>query len=596
MERVKLSVGREIDQLADIGAALHHVRQQQFDYLLVPIVQRDARPGDRPRHPAKPVSSAEMRSAIYGLVSTWIDPDSDDPELRRESEHCLRREIEWWAHLGMPAAVLPMPLSDACCNYARVVNQLAARLRTMKLLLRVPLQAEDDDRSWHVWNRFRNLCGQSPAVGLAIEIAGSLPGDAGLRRWYGEPLFMAILPTALFARDGQAHPVIPESHRPLVNQLFLRQVTLFLSGPDVHRAARGERAYAESLHDLHRALPPVTPQEAFEAQFYDRLQPPLQPLRDDLEAATYDVFEQDPVKYRKYEEAIYRALLERHGPDERVVVMVVGAGRGPLVGYALRAAERARRRIFVYAVEKNPNAVVTLKGAHASQNWQGRVEIVAGDMRSWSPQEPADILVSELLGSFGDNELSPECLDGAQRYLKPGTGISIPCRSLSYLAPISSQRLHNRVAALKEDKWFETGFVVRMHNFCQLDVAKPCFRFMHPNDGSDPVERDNRRYASLSFTASANAMIHGFVGYFEAVLYEDIALSILPETFSEGMAAWFPIYWPLRQPVQVEKGQCIDVQFWRQTDPRYVWYEWALSAPQCLPIHNPNGRSYRIGL
>jgi len=26
--------------------------------------------------------------------------------------------------------------------------------------------------------------------------------------------------------------------------------------------------------------------------------------------------------------------------------------------------------------------------------------------------------VSELLGSFGDNELSPECLDGAQRFLK----------------------------------------------------------------------------------------------------------------------------------------------------------------------------------
>lgn len=28
--------------------------------------------------------------------------------------------------------------------------------------------------------------------------------------------------------------------------------------------------------------------------------------------------------------------------------------------------------------------------------------------------------MSELLGSFGDNELSPECLDGAQRFLKGG--------------------------------------------------------------------------------------------------------------------------------------------------------------------------------
>jgi hypothetical protein len=46
-------------------------------------------------------------------------------------------------------------------------------------------------------------------------------------------------------------------------------------------------------------------------------------------------------------------------------------------------------------------------------------------MRSWQAPEAADILVSELLGSFGDNELSPECLDGAQRFLAPD-GISIP--------------------------------------------------------------------------------------------------------------------------------------------------------------------------
>lgn len=39
-------------------------------------------------------------------------------------------------------------------------------------------------------------------------------------------------------------------------------------------------------------------------------------------------------------------------------------------------------------------------------------------MRDWDAPEKADILVSELLGSFGDNELSPECLDGAQKFLK----------------------------------------------------------------------------------------------------------------------------------------------------------------------------------
>lgn len=52
------------------------------------------------------------------------------------------------------------------------------------------------------------------------------------------------------------------------------------------------------------------------------------------------------------------------------------------------------------------------------EEWHGRVTVVVGDMRHLKMEEKADILVSELLGSFGDNELSPECLDGAQAFLK----------------------------------------------------------------------------------------------------------------------------------------------------------------------------------
>lgn len=50
--------------------------------------------------------------------------------------------------------------------------------------------------------------------------------------------------------------------------------------------------------------------------------------------------------------------------------------------------------------------------------WGEQVEVISCDMREWDAPEKADIIVSELLGSFGDNELSPECLDGAQRFLK----------------------------------------------------------------------------------------------------------------------------------------------------------------------------------
>lgn len=52
------------------------------------------------------------------------------------------------------------------------------------------------------------------------------------------------------------------------------------------------------------------------------------------------------------------------------------------------------------------------------REWGDRVMLLFGDMRLLDVPEPVDILISELLGSFGDNELSPECLDGAQRFLK----------------------------------------------------------------------------------------------------------------------------------------------------------------------------------
>jgi hypothetical protein len=58
-----------------------------------------------------------------------------------------------------------------------------------------------------------------------------------------------------------------------------------------------------------------------------------------------------------------------------------------------------------------------LQHRNASE-WHGEVTLFYGDMRSVELPAKVDILVSELLGSFGDNELSPECLDGAQRFLQ----------------------------------------------------------------------------------------------------------------------------------------------------------------------------------
>jgi type II protein arginine methyltransferase len=98
-----------------------------------------------------------------------------------------------------------------------------------------------------------------------------------------------------------------------------------------------------------------------ERPYYDYLQAPLQPLMDNLESSTYETFERDPIKYQQYELAIAAALADRKEQSETspIVVMVVGAGRGPLVRASLRASKKTGVPTRLFAVEKNPNAVIT---------------------------------------------------------------------------------------------------------------------------------------------------------------------------------------------------------------------------------------------
>ena len=173
-------------------------------------------------------------------------------------------------------------------------------------------------------------------------------------------------------------------------------------------------------------------------------------------------------------------------------------------------------------------------------------------------------------------------------------GISIPCNYTSYVAPISSQKLWRSVKAMGQRKAMETTYVVKLHNFSQLATEKKCFYFEHPVPNSSVT--DNRRYSVLSFAIEQDSLVHGFAGYFESVLYGDVAISIVPYSFSEGMFSWFPLYIPLRHPVLVKAGQTLTSHFWRCCSSDKVWYEWSVTSPIPSPIHNCGGRSQIIGL
>ena len=519
-----------------------------------------------------------------------------------------------------------------------------------------------------------------------------------------------------FRKNAKGYPALPSEHQDYVLQLMRLKTQPWLLICDATTLAHpygqpGEKSesnfpsldqaanmpssegdpHLQYIRHLQSKRSGMNALDQFGAGYQDYLQAPLQPLTVNLESITYEVFEKDPIKYEWYERAIARALHDwieqgkpTSNPDGRVVVAVVGAGRGPLVSRALKAAEDTGIDIDMWALEKNPNAYVLLQ-RHNETKWNGGVSLVKSDMRTWlgpqtnqnlstlrktynvepdeadqandtqsqSTEDPnlsassismpqtnrykIDILISELLGSFADNELSPECLDGVQHLLNPVHGISIPASYTAHFTPVAAPKLHadislsmvnvNPTAAeipyvvmLDQIDFLSTSTVSDPSNtasspskpktFASL-LSKPsrqssastasnatakqspapstptirtAWSFHHPNHSinSPPIANaHNARHCKFSFAVANQGTCHGLAGYFETVLYPGVELSTNPLTMedkSAGMISWFPIFFPLKAPIFLPEGGLVDVSMWRQTDDRRVWYEWLVEA------------------
>lgn len=415
--------------------------------------------------------------------------------------------------------------------------------------------------------------------------------------------------------------------------------------------------YVGYLRHLEKKQPPFTAMEAPAlVSFQDWLQSPLQPLADNLESATYEVFEGDPVKYNQYELAIAEAMKEwktlgkpvSSANNTDLVVAVAGAGRGPLVTRVLRAAASTGTAIQLWALEKNQNAYVYLLRQNELQ-WNGQVTVVKTDMRGWPGPDPSrsggakvDILVTELLGSFGDNELSPECLDGIQRHVARPHGISIPESYTAHLSPIATPRIHADLSGkvLLDKNAFETPWVTRLF---QLDFVaaekvpghprfQQAWEFVHPVEvseadrflaehgaaaryatqgtgsmaGSSGVNDHNARHCHLTFVCRTRGVVHGLAGYFESVLYrpreagrEMVEISILPDQIdrkSRDMISWFPIFFPIKVcfTAPMAAGDTDHRHSNRFTSPRTPSSRSACGARRMIPRCGMSGSSRRM--
>jgi len=573
--------------------------------------------------------------SLYGTTSQWIEFGLDDAERSASYLQLLIHEIDWAVHLEIYYLILPPPkirghvvgsvddgalsmdphhdakerdddaaITECAVNYASSI--LTAVQKSEKLVFWIPIPL--NIAGWKLWKKMSILFAENKALRPALVIQKDAASKQLVNQWYAEGAELFFLPKDVFLTNKKGFPVLSRPHQKMMSR--------FLRWTDCTVAVCGEpedpQRYSQYLRHLRSKCPPLPDDVVEFRSYWDVLQTPLQPLSHNLEYATYEVFECDSVKYVQYEKAIISCLIDLdqrsvvHKEDgagqpeeDGFIVMVLGAGRGPLVSAALRAQKSSGIKIRLFAVEKNPHAVVILREKNLTE-WGGAVQIVATDMRDWKGTHKAHIVVSELLGSFGGNELSPECLDGGLGVLRPD-GFSIPAAYTSYLCPITNHSVYSRLKDRPSD--FETPYVVQLQRHQRLSEVQKCWSFEHPAERIMANNSHNARHCRLEFKINdkvpedgGGSVVHGLAGYFDAVLYGDVTLSTHPQTASKGMYSWFPIYFPLIEPVEVDKGDTVTVHLWRRVSPKCVWYEWCLSSPVVSKIHNPHHRSYQVNL
>eukprot|EP00588_Corethron_pennatum_P022548 CAMPEP_0194328496 /NCGR_PEP_ID=MMETSP0171-20130528/45039_1 /TAXON_ID=218684 /ORGANISM="Corethron pennatum, Strain L29A3" /LENGTH=770 /DNA_ID=CAMNT_0039088875 /DNA_START=8 /DNA_END=2320 /DNA_ORIENTATION=+ len=623
----------------DATSALSAARADGFGFAVTSL----STPSDPVRRDVTDMGGPGWTDGIVGaargprLHDVHAHFEADDPVVRRAAEHDLAYQLDWAAHMGIPAVLLPFPCTGPYPHtYARCLagHALAASARGLQLWVRLPLTAAGYDRA----RRLVDAADGVAALGIALDVgpavadgAASSPGGLGaavalLHLFLGQNVRACCVGTVDYATNRRGYPALrrPAAGAAVCGAAADRAAGAAVAGGAVR--ARGHGGAGGVRADRAAAVFGVPASSAGtaggggragfgggdeETPYLDYLQSPLQPLADDLEFGTYEVFERDPVKYDRYRDGIASALRDgtagdvygkvktEEGGQEKVevAIYVLGAGRGPLVRAALAAVALVNAAApptsltivpRVVALEKNPSAVIFLNSLVAFEpGWAGTVSVAACDMRVASSHpvvagRPADIIVSELLGSFGDNELSPECLDGAQAAgLTKTSTVSVPQSYVSYLAPVSSPRLWAEARSQAYSagcpragpggapggiqRATETPYVVRPHASAQTHAERRCFEYSHPcpEDAAPPGPDGtaacfpgppgrNDRYARLRFgpgeaaraagrgcgygladarlgavaaDADAEAVgttIHGFLGTFDCVLHEPV--------------------------------------------------------------------------
>ena len=275
---------------------------------------------------------------------------------------------------------------------------------------------------------------------------------------------------------------------------------------------------------------------------------------------------------------LYREAIERAVPGR----VVVDLGTGGDAALAVLAARAGARR--VYAIEVLPAACERARQRVRELGLEGLIEVIQGAAADVVLPEPAEVCISELIGTIGSSEGVIPILNDARRLLALG-GIMIPRRCRTWIAALELP------AALEEAALPELGRHYAERIFAAVGGPfdlRLCVRDLPPEqllsgreafedlDFSLPIEAEESRQLSLEVTRPGR--LDGFLLW--VTLHPgdgDPGVDALAQTTN-----WLPVLLPALEPgVVVEPGDRVEIAIGRTLSddglhPDYRFSGWIL--------------------
>ncbi|MCA9608514.1 MAG: 50S ribosomal protein L11 methyltransferase [Myxococcales bacterium] len=237
------------------------------------------------------------------------------------------------------------------------------------------------------------------------------------------------------------------------------------------------------------------------------------------------------------------------------VVVDLGAGLGILSLLAARAGARK-----VYAIEKGDAA--RLAARVVEQNGlAGRIEVIEATSRDVELDAPADVLVSETLGSFGIEENTLAfTIDARDRLLAPG-GRMVPCAIECFLAPVELPEEHEAASFWADVRGFDFS-AARDEMLSRMRVANVApERLVARPQRSARFDLATTTEPGLAvrhlFPIERPGVIHGLAGWFAVELADGVSIDTAP---GSAPTHWRQAYFPYREAVRVVAGDLLEVK------------------------------------